>query len=73
MMAENDSDMIRPVEAFQGISGPTQVKRDGKKRRRQRSPRRPSGRNMNEQHEPADVPGGTGENQKDQLSIDYRA
>jgi hypothetical protein len=74
MMAENDSNTIKPVEGFQNIAGLTPTKRREQRKRRQHLWQHRSDQRLNDQPESVEARDETNENEQDQQqSIDYRA
>ena len=82
MMAENDSNIIRPVESLQNISGLHPVRRREQRRRRQNLPGESENEEKTEQepNEPVETENAGGEpadnkngHVSDTAKIDYRA
>ncbi len=74
-MQNNDYNIIKPVENLQNVGAMTPIDRQAERRRRQsqREQRRKaaSQQDLSDAHE--DETNGSGDNQKGQNSIDYRA
>ena len=76
MMADNDFNIIKPVESLQNIEGLTPLKRRSEKKRRQNlhdGEKQESEQKLNESVDEQQFSNKPAENEGDQHTIDYRA